>query len=203
MTARKFGAAAISSLVAVMLVAAVAAARAHHARCPKGQVHTSHACKTPLPATLTTFRSSSHLIAAQLGPNKFDNSVIHWHQTVAYPYQRPCSGPPLPGVLAAPAQAGDVPIRTKNSYVGTTFSGKLTAGGGVQQASSGVYSDEVVATATGTVKSLTKLTGKVTITETRGFGPTQSTIKTYTTCGSTFSFTLKRYVGAFPGAATF
>jgi hypothetical protein len=203
MTARKLGAIAASSLVTVMSVAAVAAARAHHPRCPKGQVHTSHGCKTPIPAALTTFRSSNHLIAAQLGPSKVDNSVIHWHQTVAYPYQRPCSGPPLPGVLAAPAQAGDVLIRTKNGFVGATFSGKLTAGGGVQQVSTGVYSDEVVASATGTVKSLTTLTGKVTITETRGFGPTQDTIKTYTTCGSTFSFTLKRYVGAFPGEATF
>jgi hypothetical protein len=203
MTARKFGAIVIASLLGVMLVAAVAAARAHHARCPKGQVHTSRGCKTPLATALTTFRSSNHLIAAQLGASKFDNSVIHWHQTVAYPYQRPCSGPPLPGVLAAPAQAGDVPIRPKNGYVGTTFSGKQTVGGGVQQTSTGVYSDGVVASATGTVKSLTTLTGTVTITETRGFGATQSTIKTYTTCGSTFSFTLKRYVGAFPGAATF
>lgn len=161
-----------------------------------------------------TYRSADRRIAARLGPNSYGNSEIVWNSSEAYPYQRPCSGPALTGAIAAPIQVGNVYIETKTPYVGTMFStkppigshlqnGGVVAGGGVQQESGGWRSVEVTVAATGKVVSTTTLTGQVTITETRGFGPTPSNQTTYTTCGSTFTFSLHRYVGAYPGPAAF
>jgi hypothetical protein len=186
------------ALLALPTASAVANKRKHRS-CPKGQVRTKQGCKTPLAKYLVTYRSANHRVAAQLGPNKYANSEVVWNASVAYPYQKPCGGPALTGALAAPIQAGRVLIKTKTPYVGTTFSGKQIVGSGVQQEAGGWRSVSATVSATGKVLSAKTLSGTVTITETRGFGPTPSSQTTYTTCGSTFAFTLHRYRGAFPG----
>jgi hypothetical protein len=185
----------------VVLLPGTAIGKKKHPRCPKGQVQTKHGCQTPLSKFLVTYRSSNHQVVAQLGPNKFGNSEIRFSASEAYPYQHPCAGPTLTGAIAGPILAGFVPIKTKTAYVGTTFSGKLNVGGGTQLEAGGVRSVLVTVTTSGKVLSAKTLTGTVTIAERREFGPTQASQTTYTTCGSSFSFKLHRYVGAFPGPA--
>jgi hypothetical protein len=201
---RKMAAGGLPHLLLLLLgiaIAGIASAKTkHHPRCPKGEVKTSKGCKTPLSHYLVTLRSSNRLIAAQLGPNAGGDSEITWNPSVAYPYQHPCTGPAFTGVLAATPQALQVPVTTRHSYVGTTFSGKKNVEGGTQGVSDGVETDLLTVSTTGKVKTIKTISGTVTITEKRGFGPTQ-TDQTYTYCGSTFKFKLTEYVGAFPGPA--
>ena len=84
-------------------------------------------------------------------------------------------------------------FKTKSAYVGTTSSGQQGVTGGAENVDGGQRTIGVNTTTRGKVLSAKTVAGTVTVTETRAFNG-----KVYSTCGSTFSFTVHRYVGAYP-----